>query len=181
MARIIERLKKAATRSISTKYSLVFALLVNVTVTVILVSAGLITFSQFEAIRYQVQDAVAKAQALNEERELRRTGSYLSHRLREPLAKQDLLRLNAQIEEVETWLPISSFLIMDKQGRIVTDGSSENARRLQTEPLPPSLSQKRTASTVGPDGRELAFVVGEPGQTLGFAKLALEGSSTASS
>jgi len=181
MPAIINRIRKAASRSISTKYSLVFALLVNVTVTVILVSAGLITFSQFEAIRYQVQDAVAKAQALNEERELRRTGSYLSHRLREPLGQQDMRKLNAQIEEVATWLPISSFLIMDPQGRILTDGTSQNPKRLQKEALPDNLRQKRTVSTVGHDGRELAFAVGEPGNTLGYAKLTLEGLNTSSS
>lgn len=181
MGRILDRLRKAASRSISTKYSLVFALLVNVTVTVILVSAGLITFSQFEAIRFQVQDAVAKAQALNEERELRRTASYLSHRLREPLAKQDLVRLNALIDEVSTWLPVSSFLIMDQQGRILTDGTTENPRQLQIEPLPENLQHKRTASTAGPGGRALAFAIGEPGQAHGFAKLALEGLNTSSS
>ena len=181
MARILDHLKRAACRSISTKYSLVFALLVNVTVTVILVSAGLITFSQFEAIRYQVQDAVAKAQALNEERELRRTGSYLSHRLREPLAKRDQQLINAQIEEVETWLPIASFLVMDDQGRILTDGTAANPRRMQIETLPANLGLRRITSTVGPGGRELAFLVGESANPLGFAKLTLEGSSATSS
>ncbi len=68
MISIIERIREASTRSISTKYALLFALLVNVTVTVILVSAGMITFGQSEAVRYQVQEAVANSQKMAEER-----------------------------------------------------------------------------------------------------------------
>ena len=176
MASIIHRLTRATARSISAKYSLLFALLVIVTVTVVLVSAGTITFSQSEAVRYQVQEAVANAQAMNEERELRRTGSYLSHRLQGPLVRLDIKKLNEQIDEVSTWLPVASFLILDKQGRIITDGTAANTRRLEQTGLPSNFQFGSSVSSAQPGGRELSFVIGESGRVYGYAKVLLAGS-----
>ncbi len=181
MASIIQRIRKAATRSISTKYALLFALLVNVTVTIILVSAGMITFGQSEAVRYQVQEAVANSQSLTDERELRRTGAFLSHRLRAPLARQNFAQLREQIEEVGAWLPVGDFVITDPEGRILTDGTVDNKRRMQKIALPPELKARKTATIVGANGKELQFAIGDASRIVGYGKLTLAGSAAKNS
>ncbi|MCU0734994.1 MAG: EAL domain-containing protein [Methylotetracoccus sp.] len=178
MLAVISRVRKATTRSLSTKYALLFALLVVATVTVVLVSAGMITFGQSEAVRYQVLEAVANSQALNEERELRRTGAYLSQRLRAPLARRDIKQVEQQIEEVETWLPIATFVIADAEGRILTDGTVGNRRRMDKISLPEELLARKTAMLVDAQGKELQFAVGDSSKILGYGKISLTGSAS---
>lgn len=181
MFSLIPRIQKASARSVSTKYALLFALLVVATVTIVLVSAGMITFGQSEAVRYQVLEAVANAQALNEERELRQAGAYLSRRLRTPLARGDIAQLEREIEEAEIWLPVSEFLIADAEGQILTDGSGENSRRGEKIALPGELHARKTAIRVDLGGKQLQFAVGDGPTILGYGSILLTGSATGAS
>jgi diguanylate cyclase (GGDEF)-like protein/PAS domain S-box-containing protein len=181
MIPIIDRVRRASTRSISTKYALLFALLVNVTVTVILVSAGMITFGQSEAVRYQVQEAVANSQQMAEDRELRRTSAYLIHRLRRPLARMDTRQLAGLIEEVNSWLPTSEFVVTDPSGMMVTDGNNETGRRSKKIDIADSLRAGTATTVIDDQGKRIQFAVLDGTRLLGYARLVLANSVSDSS
>ena len=44
------------------------------------------------------------------------------------LYQLDVERLNEEIEQVRAWLPVTSFLVIDKERRVLTDGTGANAR-----------------------------------------------------
>jgi signal transduction histidine kinase len=114
--------------SIGTRYAAYVAALALALVLVALVAAGVIALRQMRVIQDELHDAVAAGRAADEERHLRGAARYLGVHLFNALYQLDVERLNQEIEQSRLWLPVVSFLVLDRDGRVLTDGTSQNAR-----------------------------------------------------
>ncbi len=118
--------------SIGTRYAAYVAALALALVVVALAAAGAIALRQLRVAQAQLRDAVEAARAADDERALQGAGRYLGLHLFNALYQLDVERLNEAIEQTGAWLPVVSFLVVDRDGRVLTDGSPENARYGET-------------------------------------------------
>ncbi len=114
------------TSSIGTRYATYVAALALALVVVALAAAGAIALGQLRVVQQELRKAVAAARAADDERALDGAARYLGVHLFNPLYQLDVERLNEAIEQTRTWLPVVSFLVADRDGLILTDGTSTN-------------------------------------------------------
>ncbi|HXK11228.1 MAG TPA: HAMP domain-containing sensor histidine kinase [Vicinamibacteria bacterium] len=93
-----------------------------------LLAAGFIGFRQSRVVQAEIHAAVDEARTADEEAALRGTARYLGTHFFNALYQLDVQRLNEEIEQVRIWLPITSFLVVDAQRSILTDGTPANGR-----------------------------------------------------
>jgi signal transduction histidine kinase len=113
---------------IGTRYAAWIAALSLSLVATALLAAGFIGFRQSRVVQAEIHAAVQGARIADEEAALRGTARYIGTRLFNALYQLDVERLNEEIAQVRGWLPISSFLVVDKGRNILTDGTPDNAR-----------------------------------------------------
>jgi hypothetical protein len=113
---------------IGTRYALWIAALALVLVATALLAAGFLGLRESRLVQSEIHDAVAAARTSDEEEALRGTAVYLGTHLFNALYQLDVRRLNEEIELVKAWLPVTSFLVIDKERRVLTDGTGANAR-----------------------------------------------------
>lgn len=156
---------------ISTKYSLFSAVLLAAVATVLLLTASSLFLNQLDITQVRLQEAIRSGLTLNEEQALLRSADYLSDRLFEPAHALDVAGLNEEIAQISRWLPVTSFLILDRDGAVLTDGSEANPRygdriQLPSGPVyfPPSIRRTK-------EGPEISFTIGYRGMIAGFAQI----------
>ena len=156
-------------RGIGTRYALWLAGLVLALVAVALVAAGAVAFHQSRLLQDEVREAVSAASRADEEEDLRGMAGYLGSRLFNALYRLDVERLNEDVEEVRSWLPIAWFLVLDAEGRILTDGTPSNERYgdVFPEALPGDEDNGILLVPVE-NGTELRFKVSTGGVTAGW-------------
>jgi signal transduction histidine kinase len=168
--------------SIGTKYAAYLTLVTLAAVATALAAAGVLAFRRVALLQSELHETLVAVQSAEEEETLRGTATYLSDRLFNPLHRLDVDRLNEEIAQVRVWLPVTSFVIADREGRILTDGTPSIEH--YGEPLegvaaePPSLTPRldRTA-----DGTQIRFAIHSGDVVAGFALVELaEGRSRAS-
>ena len=76
------------------------------------------------------------ARAADDERALDGAARYLGLHLFNPLYQLDVERLNEAIQQTHAWLPIASFLVIDRDGLVLTDGTSTNTLYGERAPGP---------------------------------------------
>jgi signal transduction histidine kinase len=113
---------------IGTRYAAWIAALSLVLVATALVASGVVAFRESRVVQAEIHDAVATARAADEEAALRGTARYLGAHLFNALYQLDIERLNEEIGQVRAWMPIESFLVLDRERRVLTDGTAENSR-----------------------------------------------------
>jgi signal transduction histidine kinase len=123
---------------IGTRYAVWLAALALALVATALLAAGLVAFRESRLVQHEIHEAVAAARAADEEAVLRGTATYLGANLFNDLYQLDVERLEEEIERVRGWLPVTSFLVIENDRSVLTDGTPENARfgDLYTGPLP---------------------------------------------
>jgi PAS domain S-box-containing protein len=123
---------------IGTRYAAYVSLLTLALVTLALVAAGTLAFRRATVLQGEIQGAIAEAQSTEADAALRATTSYLSNRLFNALLQLDVERLDEEIRQVRTWLPVTSFLVTDAERRVLTDGTDSKKRygELFPETLP---------------------------------------------
>jgi signal transduction histidine kinase len=92
------------------------------------VAAGFLALGELRVVQSEIHQAVASARTADEEEALRKTATYLGATLFNALYQLDVERLNEHIAQVRVWLPVSSFLVVDRDGRVLTDGTPWNER-----------------------------------------------------
>jgi len=160
--------------SIGTRYAAYVAALALALVAVALLAAGAIALSQMRVVQAELRDAVAGARAADDERALDGAARYLGLHLFNPLYQLDVERLNETIQQTRSWLPVVSFVVVDRDGRVLTDGTLANSR--YGEDVPGALPHdedggvtiaRRSSET------ELRFRVAAGGMTAGWAIVTL--------
>jgi signal transduction histidine kinase len=159
---------------IGTRYAAYLVALTLLVAVTALVAAALIAFRQTRILQAEIHEAVVAARSLEDEETARKTAAFLSSHLFNPLYGLDVERLNEEIVEFSAWLPVTSFLVLDRHGRVLADGSAANPRygeKLQG-PLPSAeglapLAMPREGET------ELRFVVHSGEVTAGWGVVTL--------
>jgi len=156
-------------RGIGTRYALWLVGLVLALVAITLVAAGAVAFHQSRVLQGEVTEAVTAASLADEEEALRGMAGYLGSRLFNALYQLDVERLDENIEEIRSWLPIERFLVLDAEGRVLTDGTPSNAQYGDVFPETlPGDSDAPAQLIPGDDGTEIRFKVSSGGVTAGW-------------
>ena len=147
---------------IGTRYAAWIAALALALVATALVAAGVIAFRESRLVQSEIHAAVAAARAADEEAALRGTATYLGAHLFNALYQLDVERLNEEIGQVRAWLPIDSFLVVDRSGHVLTDGTPANdalrrplrrdpaRRRAPWPPADPPGARRRSSASSSP-------------------------------
>ncbi|HEY8231862.1 MAG TPA: HAMP domain-containing sensor histidine kinase [Vicinamibacteria bacterium] len=164
--------------SIGTRYAAYVAALALALVAVALAAAGAIALRQMRVVQAELREAVGAARAADDERALQGAARYLGLHLFNPLYQLDVERLNETIQQTGAWLPVVSFLVVDRDGRVLTDGSPENPRYGETlgGPLPRDAGDEGDEVLLvrRGDETELRTRVAAGGVTAGWAIVTLE-------
>ena len=164
--------------SIGTRYAAYVAALALALVVVALAAAGAIALRQMRVVQAELREAVAAARAADDERALQGAARYLGLHLFNPLYQLDVERLNETIQQTGAWLPVVSFLVVDRDGRVLTDGSPENPRYGETldGPLPRDEGDEGDGVLLVRRGNEteLRTRIAAGGVTAGWAIVTLE-------
>ncbi len=125
-------------------------------------------------VQSEIHAAVAAARTSDEEEALRRTATYLGAHLFNALYQLDVERLNEEIGQVRAWLPVSSFLVIDKDGHVLTDGTPANERYGDAVPGPRPDDEPRglRLSRMGEE-TEIRFTIASGGVTAGWGIVTL--------
>ena len=146
--------------NLATKYTLSISLLLILTIAMVLLGTAVIGVRNLDEFRVDLARAFTSAQTANSEQTLDANASYLAQRLFNPLFHLDISSLNAEIHRVKQWLPVTEFIIVDQQGRILTDGTEENARYGEIFPVPNELQQQSHQLIHHSRGVELNLTIG---------------------
>ena len=159
---------------IGTRYAVWIAALALALVSTALVAAGFLGFRESRFVQSEIHGAVAAARTSDEEEALRKTAAYLGTRLFNSLYQLDVERLNEEIEQVRAWLPVSSFLVIDKEGRVLTDGTPGNDRYGDVVPGPRPEDEPRglRLSRRGEE-TEIRFTIASGGVAAGWGVVTL--------
>jgi signal transduction histidine kinase len=161
-------------RGIGTRYAVWIAALAFALVSTALVAAGFVGFRGTKVVQSEIHEAVEAARSSDEEEALRRTAAYLGSTLFNALYQLDVERLNEEIARVREWLPVSSFLVVDREGRVLTDGTPANERYGDTlpGPWPDARSRGLLLSRLG-EQTEIRFAIASGGITAGWGIVTL--------
>ena len=158
---------------IGTRYAAWIAALALALVATALAAAGVIAFRESRLVQAEIHEAVGTARAADEEAALRGTARYLGAQLFNALYQLDVERLNEEIARVGDWLPIDSFLVVDKARHVLTDGTPANTRYGDT------FDGELPGEAAGPQlvrngaGAELRFVIASGGVSAGWGVVTL--------
>ena len=159
---------------IGTRYAVWIAALAFGLVSTALVAAGIIGLRGTRDVQSAIHDTVAAARTSDEEEALRTTAAYLGTLLFDALYQLDVERLNEEIVRVRTWLPVSSFLVVDREGRVLTDGTAANERYGDPVPGPcPDAARGVFLRTSRGEETEIRFAIASGGVTAGWAVVTL--------
>jgi len=160
--------------SIGTRYAAYVGALSLALVVVALVAAAAIALSQMRVVQAELRDAVAGARAADDERALDGAARYLGMQLFNSLYQLDVERLNEKIQQTRTWLPVVSFLVVDRNGRILTDGTPANPRYGDVAPgTPPPEAGGGVGVSLRGSETEMRFRIAAGGVTAGWGIVTL--------
>lgn len=153
---------------IGTRYAVWVAGLTLGVVAAALLAAGFIAFRHLGVVQREIHEVVVAARAADEEAALRGIASYLRSHLFNAAYQLDVERLNEEIEQLRSWLPVRSFLVTDREGAILTDGTPENAR--YGDRVPGELPREREGLLLLRRGTEteLRFAIASGGVLAGW-------------
>jgi signal transduction histidine kinase len=156
------------------RYAVYFSLLTLAVVATALTAAGVIAFGRASVLQGEVRDAVVATESLREQEALFGTAAYLSNRLFNPLQRLDVERLNDEIHELRLWLPVKSFLVVDTNRRLLTDGTRTTARCGEPIEGPfPSAAPWAPELRRGPESTEIRFAIRSGDVVAGWAVVTL--------
>jgi hypothetical protein len=157
---------------IGTRYAVGIAALTFFVVATALLAAGVIGFRGTRVVQAEIHAAVAAARTSDEEEALRGTAAYLGAHLFNALYRLDVELLNEEIEQVRSWLPVSTFLVIDKEGHVLTDGTIANERYGEAAPGPLPEGEPRSLLLSGRgEETEIRFTIASGGVAAGGVTL----------
>ena len=118
--------RRLTNSSINRRYAAFFLLLLTLVVGIVLGASGYLALKGAARLQQDLQDFLKAEESARQEKALRATATYLRSRLFNPLYNLNIEKLNEEIAQVRAWLPVSSFLVSDRAGRILSDGTPDN-------------------------------------------------------
>jgi len=161
-------------RTLSTKYAIRFAGLLALLIVVLLCLAGFSGLALTRNLHNELKNTFSQAQILNQKETLLESANYLSNRLLNPLFDLDITSINVEISHLRRWLPASTVLILDKDGRILSDGSDTNPRYGEKIAVPPIVKPYSPILLQTEVGKELFFAIGFADEVAGYAQISLD-------
>ena len=160
--------------SIGTRYAVYVAALSLALVVVALLAAAAIALSQMRVVQTDLREAVAAARAADDTRALNGAAAYLAVHLFNALYRLDVEHLNQEIEQTRSWLPVVSFLVLDRDGLVLTDGTAANPRYGDAAegPLPRGEAERVVVTRNGSE-TDLRFRIAVGGVTAGWGVVTL--------
>jgi signal transduction histidine kinase len=159
---------------IGTRWAIWIAALAFALVSTTLAAAAFLAFRESRLVQSEIHAAVAAARTSDEEEALRKTAIYLGATLFNALYQLDVERLNEEIAQVRSWLPVSSFLVIDKSGHVLTDGTPANELFGDPAlgPRPDDGARGIQLSRMGEE-TEIRFTIASGGVTAGWGIVTL--------
>ena len=159
---------------IGTRYAVWIAALAFALVSTTLVAAAFLAFRESRVVQSEIHAAVAAARTADEEEALRKTATYLGAALFNALYQLDVERLNEEIAQVRAWLPVRSFLVIDRTGHVLTDGTPANEHYGEAPPGPWPEGGPRgfQLARLGKE-TEIRFAIASGGVTAGWGVVTL--------
>src|SRR6185503_12864355 len=163
------------TSGIGTRYAFYVAALSLALVAVTLAASGAIALGRMRVLQQELRDAVTTARAADDERALDGAARYLGLHLFNPLYQLDVERLNEAIQQTQAWLPVVSFLVVDRDGLVLTDGTATNVMYGERAPGPLPRDDVPDPMLIRRDNvTELRFRVAAGGVSAGWGIVTLK-------
>ena len=163
------------TSGIGTRYAFYVAALSLALVALTLAAAGGIALGRMRVLQQELREAVTTARAADDERALDGAARYLGLHLFNPLYQLDVERLNDAIQQTQAWLPVVSFLVVDRDGLVLTDGTATNAMYGERAPGPLPAEDVPDPMLIRRDNvTELRFRVAAGGVSAGWGIVTLK-------
>ncbi|HRY14722.1 MAG TPA: diguanylate cyclase, partial [Candidatus Competibacteraceae bacterium] len=166
--------RRLITFSISHRHVAFFLLLLMLVVGTVLGASGYLALQGAARLQQDLQSHLKADETARQEEVLHATAAYLRSRLFNLLYNVDIEKLNEEIAQIRSWLPVTRFLVSDRTGRILSDGTLDN--RLYGAPLAlpmPALAEEESIIRPTAEGLELSFVIGYGKIIAGFANVKL--------
>jgi diguanylate cyclase (GGDEF)-like protein/PAS domain S-box-containing protein len=158
---------------LATKYTLCISLLLILVVSLVLLGLAALGKHHLDQFRSELTQALTTAKTIDNERVLQANAKYLHRRLFNPMYNLDISSLNEEIKLVRQLLPVTEFLILDRQGTILTDGTKENKRYGEALSIPNLLKQQTTQFLENKNTLKLNLIIGSKDFLLGYAFISL--------
>jgi len=152
------------------RYAVYLSAFTLVSITLALAAAGLIAFRQASTLQRQIRDAITTVQSANEDERLRGTAQYLAGRMFNPVFRFDVERIDEEIVQVQRWLPVRDFLVVDATHHVITDGTDAKLSFGNLiEGVWPSVDSGAVLMTDESGKRQVRFAIQSGGTLAGFA------------
>ncbi|AFL73281.1 putative bifunctional diguanylate cyclase/phosphodiesterase [Thiocystis violascens] len=158
-------------RGLGARYALLIASILLGAMGFVLALAGYFVFEGTNDLRTELTESFSSIQTAHDRQALQDSGSYLGNRLFDPLYTLDITALNEEIERIKAWLAPEAVLILDAEGRVVTDGTIENRDYARLYPLPDDLMPGEVRIETTDAGRLAHFSIGYGREIAGYARL----------
>jgi len=160
-------------RRLSTKYALLFAALLLLFTFIVLGLSGYFVLQRTNELRADLLQSFSSVRTSNDIEALRRSGTYLSNRLFNPLFNIDVFNLNEEVKQISSWLDPTSILILDRERRVVTDGSLENRDYGREIEIPAEFEPGKPLVEPFNGSNRLYFSIGYGDEIAGYARVEL--------
>lgn len=158
-------------RGISSRYTLFIASVLLAAMGLVLLLSGYLVFRGTSELSAELTDSFSTVQTASDIHALRANSAYLGNRLFDPLYNLDVSALNEEIAQIDAWLSPESVLILDADGRVVTDGTISNPDHDRQIEIPADLSRDMARIEEIADGQIVSFAIGYGSEIAGYARI----------
>jgi diguanylate cyclase (GGDEF)-like protein/PAS domain S-box-containing protein len=158
---------------LSTRYALIIAVVLLLGMAFVLTLSGYFVVRGTDELRDELSTSLSQVHREHELESIRASSTYLAQRLFNPLYNLDITTLNAEIKRINDWLEPRSVNILDAEGRVVTDGTDENAEHGQQQQIPDALRSQASLIETRTDGQRLFFRIAHNGVVIGYVRILL--------
>jgi signal transduction histidine kinase len=155
--------------SISNKYAAAFGI-VSLAVTALITASFIALLDKSgNEVRTQIEMTEREIYEESQGKTQLNLARYLSRYLFAPLYRLDIDALNRLIRDMKQALSITSFLITDPRGKVLTDGSSENfsyGRQINVSRLKTDFLEE-----TDPEGRRITFAIKAGDHVAGYGQI----------
>lgn len=125
-------------------------------------------------LQQSLGDDISTVYTQGHDQQLIELANFLSAKLFTLTYDTDISGLNEQISRVSPWVGAESIIITDRDGIVLTDGTTENVQYGTHVILPDGLHEARTIQIDRKNGhRQLYFIIGNHEQTAGYGLITL--------
>ena len=161
---------------LATKYSLYIGLTLLASILSVIAIATWLSFSQSDKLQQEITRSIESAQIINNGDTLSKSAIYISRRLFSHITDMNISGLNSEIRHIKDWLPVTSFIILDQDKMLITDGSEENINFGQIYDIASNLIEDKALIIHSESTISLTSAIGFDQIIIGYALITLDNS-----